>query len=305
MRKKCDSYVYLFCFLSIFCMLGMILENSTKSYHESSPLSKNLSKSSQILDINTSPSIETPGNTTFFIFDNTKDLMWRIFDDNYTAAANYTLFVNGTSDLEHTNQTWISGISITHSVADMLPGEFIVSLFANDGLGGIAQENITVTIEDNEDPHVTCNRGVLILLDEEYSGASFTLIWTITDDHVLDPNYSITCDGDYVGVHQDKPWTSGITITIETGYIIENEYTYIVYAFDGYGGETRFMVEIFWDQYGIVEDVVDEVVEDVVERLGFPGYPFGQLVLVSVAMFILIRRIFDKKPIIYSRNHSN
>ena len=168
-----------------------------------------------------------------------------------------------------------------------------MALIVEDGWGAQATETILITITPNENPVISCNVGHFRYFGENYSGDAITLIWTITDPHVINPRYSITCDSEPVTDHQDQSWYSGQRISIQTSRIIENEYTYFINTTDGYGGVQGYLVELWWDKTGIVGDVIVEIVKKTVP--GFEIYWLGIFGIISISLYISKYLIHESK----------
>ncbi|WP_371804731.1 hypothetical protein [Candidatus Lokiarchaeum ossiferum] len=253
------------------------------------------------------PHIISPGNQTFFEFDPEKTFQWSVSDPNCSYSANYSILLNfGLMD-NHTNLSWFESAQIHFSAADISPGIYNLTLQVNDGWGAEANDTIILTITPNEAPTITGNRGVFIFLDEEYNGAPISLNWTIKDNHTNNSFYSIFCDSNPIPNHQNISWNSGDQIAIRTCNITENEYTYVLRAFDGYGKNSSYIVEIFWDKTGFVEEIVEEVAEEVLEEVieelfdgdgYFPGYDVLWICLIGLSTIFLCVRIEKRKRIV-------
>ncbi len=200
---------------------------------------------------NTLPAIESPADIAFIVATEGHSLAWNVTDPD-APTPTYWIFRNGT---QNATGTWDSGVNITVDVDGLPAGTYNYTLVVNDGLGGIVQAEVLVTVI-NHLPAITHPPVV------EYTVGStgHSISWTITDLTISRPTYIIYRNG---SVYTSGTWAIDLPVAIAVDGLSAGAYNYTIVVADGYGGISQDTVVVTVlpnvDYWGIITSVIGAV----------------------------------------------
>jgi hypothetical protein len=231
------------------------------------------------------PVIISAGDLSFEEGTPSQFLTWTILDSTYNYPT-YDISVDGELMVE--NEPWPGNKKISYDVTSFSVGNYIVEFVVYDGMGNTAVDAVVVSVyvDLGDSPTISTPEDITY-----YAGSPdiYIINWTITDDTVNNPTYSIEIDGELMV--ENEPWISGTLIQLNVSGWDEGIYTVIITANDGYDGE-------------VVDVVVVTVTGTPEEKRTFwqkiPGFNIFYLIGLSIITLIFIKkRRFNKSQLRY------
>jgi hypothetical protein len=176
--------------------------------------------------LNAPPACTHPANVTYPHASAGHAINWTVTDTD-TMARNFVIMLDGASN---GTGTWTSGVQISWSVAGLSMGSYNFTLIASDGLGGIVQDDVTVSVI-NAMPRVTAPADLTYV--QGHSGNQ--LSWSISDASTASCTYTISRSGITVA---SGAWIPGSPVAVQIDGLAPGTYTYTIVVSDGLGGST-------------------------------------------------------------------
>jgi hypothetical protein len=123
--------------------------NFTALTGQQSPYSLDISLSAALLShdrVNLDPVISTPADDAFYAGTSGNNITWTITDKT-VGTTTYTVYRNGTNF--GSPGSWTSGSAIVINVNTLPVGTHNITIVAEDGLGGISQDEVIVTVSSD------------------------------------------------------------------------------------------------------------------------------------------------------------
>ncbi|TXT56307.1 MAG: hypothetical protein BAJALOKI1v1_1940004 [Promethearchaeota archaeon] len=122
---------------------------------------------SRVLYLNYPPihSGEPPSDFSYTYGSTGNEIIWTFIDDTISTP-NYTVYNNNISISIHTNKLWSSGVPITVDVDGLAVGNYNFTIIIEDGLGGITQDQVNITVNETEGNDRGGNLGLILALAE-------------------------------------------------------------------------------------------------------------------------------------------
>ncbi|TXT64999.1 MAG: hypothetical protein BAJALOKI1v1_480008 [Promethearchaeota archaeon] len=173
-----------------------------------------------------------PNNITYNYGKTGNNLTWVVIDDN-VKNPNYTVYIDNTPYTGHINRTWTTGENLTVNVDNLNPNEYNFTLVVSDGLGHQIQNKRKVTVT-NEAPSFSVSPSDISFDYVVGVPRNYYLVWNITDDDVLNPNYTVYLDGSPVSGHTNNSWTPNNNITVNVTILLSiGSHNFTIIAEDG------------------------------------------------------------------------
>ena len=177
------------------------------------------------------PVINTSADISYSYPDSGYQAWWRI-DDASVLSPTYALYCNGSWE---ENDTWGTGDYIYYDVGGLDVGIYNYTLFADDGIGGISQATVLVTVL-NVAPSITCG---IINITYVAGETGQVLYWNVTDLSTASTNYTINRNGTQV---KTDFWTTGDELNCSVDGLYPGAWNYTLVLDDGYGGVSSHSV---------------------------------------------------------------
>ncbi len=184
----------------------------------------NVSDSVMVVVENFAPVLSAPPDIVYAWGTTGNTITWQVADDSIKNASFIILWdgaiVNSGALPDSNIITWnIDGLAV---------GAYWYHLEVNDGLTGIAEDDVHVTVL-NTLPVISAPPDI----SYEYGNSGPTIAWTVADGTVLAGTYTVTLGGFPVA---QGAWISGDTITWTPSDLIPGTWAATLTVDDGYGG---------------------------------------------------------------------
>ncbi|MHA1519894.1 MAG: hypothetical protein ACTSRK_06895 [Promethearchaeota archaeon] len=230
------------------------------------------------------PVIISSGDLSFEEGTQSQILTWTILDNTYNSPT-YNISVDGVLIVE--NEPWPGSKKVNYDVSSFSVGNYVVEFVVDDGMGNTAVDAVVVSVyaptEDPDDPPIISTPEDITYY--EGSPDSYIIYWTITDDTVSNPTFSIEVN--YEIIVENATWISGLTVPFNVSGWAEGTYTVQITVNDGIDGEVVDVVVV------TVTGTPDDE-QTFWERI--PGFNSFHLVGLSILTLIFIKKQRKSKP---------
>jgi hypothetical protein len=178
---------------------------------------------------NVAPVLYSPIDQTWVFGTTGHAISWMPLDPSVRLPMSFTITMEGTPIL---GGSWSSGALIVLPIDGLDQGRYHFTCTINDGLGGSASDNVTVTVISM----TNLLPGLSAPADQDWTAGStgHDLSWTPTDASVMTPT-TYTIFRNSVAI-QTSSWFSGSPITVNINGLTVGTYTFTCVVNDGFPG---------------------------------------------------------------------
>ncbi len=171
------------------------------------------------------PVLTQPTNITYTHDVPGNNITWVITDEGGTGTTGYTVTHDG--DWVD-DDPWANGSTVVIPVDGLPVGIHNYTIIANDGIGGISQDTVSVTVL-NALPNISQPANIAYT----FGAAGNSITWIIIDESNGTTEYEIFCNGLSRG---GNTWINGTPVVINVDGLAAGTYNYTIIADDGIGG---------------------------------------------------------------------
>jgi hypothetical protein len=173
--------------------------------------------------VNLQPTSTSPADLVFIHNTLAHVITWTISDSS-TDSTSYTAYWNGTTFY---SGSWTSGSAIAVNVEDLPLGIHNLTIIASDGLGGMVQDMVLVTVL-NAAPAISHGPSVIYY----HTTIGHSLNWTLTDAsmNITAAIYVIFKDSITIA---NGTWVNGTVVSLNITGLDIGVYDYLIVVFDG------------------------------------------------------------------------